>query len=79
MAKTVGYTQVLEKQLAKGKSLTKAHKIAGSPLMRKKDVFDKPSWLDKAILKRLRRKKKKREGKEKDKGSLQTYEDWLKK
>ncbi len=57
------YGQRVERQLAKGKSMEKAHKFAASPLWRKKDKFDKPSLTDKVILKglklakRLRRKK----------------------
>lgn len=53
------YGQLLEQQLARGKTMEKAHKIASSPLMRKMDVFKTPSMLDKFILKRLRRKKRK--------------------
>jgi len=71
------YGQVMEEQLARGKTTEKAHKIASSPLMRKSDKFDKSSWLDKAILKRLRRKKKSKEAKEKAKPLKLTYEKWL--
>ena len=58
------YGQIMEKYLAKGKTLKQAHKIASSPLMRRSDNVDKPSLTDKAILtglkvaKKLRRKKK---------------------
>ena len=57
------YGQLVEKYLAKGKSVEKAHKIAASPLMRKPDKVYKQSRTDRAILKglklvkRLRRKK----------------------
>lgn len=54
------YGQIVEQQLAKGKSMEKAHKIASSSLMRKPDKFDKPSLIDKAILGMLRRSKKKK-------------------
>lgn len=54
------YGQTVEKQLAKGKSTEKAHKIASSPLMKKQDKFDRPSWGDKLILGILRRGKKKK-------------------
>ena len=61
------YGKLVEKYLGKGKTVEQAHKIASSPIMLKRDVFDKPSLLDKVILKRLRRKKAK-----KDKANMDT-------
>lgn len=54
------YGQRVEKQIARGKSMEAAHKIATSPLMKKADKFAKPSWGDKLILGILRRGKKKK-------------------
>lgn len=54
------YGQLVEKYLAKGKSLEQAHKIASSPLMRKPDKVDKPSLTDKIILGALKRSKRKK-------------------
>lgn len=54
------YRILLDRYLAKGKTTAQAHKIASSPIMRKPDRVDKPSWGDKLILSLLRRGKKKK-------------------
>lgn len=59
------YAKWLDYSTKRGKSASTAHRIASkladpSHPLGKKDKYDKPSMLDKAILKRLRRRKKRK-------------------